>query len=138
MTQKKDKPDFSKQAEELRKEVKVEEKIALIADLEGAYCELDHSGDPEGRRRAVNYFMLKKLDGTMDAIPICEYCMEELMKTENGQDFEWYLLVCTQCGATKWLYKANCKNDYPEQVHFIRSCPNCDFRYMDVASDKTQ
>ena len=115
--------------------IKPEEKFNLLADLDGIKCELDHSGDPEGSRPAVNYMMLQLASGETVALPICKYCEYELSR---GEDFEWYLLICTKCSTTKWLYKANCKNDYPEQVHFIKSCPECDFRYMHLETDKIQ
>ena len=115
-------------------DVKLEEKIALLADLDGTFCELDHSGDPEGKRKAVNYMMLKLVSGETVALPICEYCNYELEKGNQG-DFEWYLLVCTQCQSTKWLYKKNCINNYKEQVHFIESCPECNFMYQNVLTD---
>lgn len=118
--------------------VKIEEKINLLADLDGTLCELDHSGDPNGQRQAINYMMLKTVSGEMIALPICEYCEYELNKGVNGEDFEWYLLVCIKCGATKWLYKDNCINKYDEQVHFIKSCPNCDFKYSNLETDKIQ
>ena len=97
-------------------------KLSLLAELDGLQCELDHSGDPEGKRRAVNYFMLQLLDGTLLSIPVCEYCAFEL---NRESDFEQYLLYCLKCGETKQLYKNNCKNKEYDQVNFIKSCPKC-------------
>jgi len=115
-------------------DVALEEKMALLADLDGTMCELDHSGDPQKGRKAVNYMMLKLVSGEIVALPVCEFCNDELEKGQTG-DFEWYLLICTQCQSTKWLYKENCLNDYPKQVHFIKSCPECDFMYQNVITD---
>ena len=118
--------------------VKPEEKLNLLADLDGINCELDHSGDPEGTRPAVNYMMLQCVSGAMIALPICKYCQHELAKGQESEDFDWYLLVCTKCNTTKWLYKSSCKHAYPEQVHFIRSCPECDMMFSDVATETIQ
>ena len=118
--------------------IKPEEKMNLLADLDGINCELDHSGDPDAPRKAVNYMMLQCVSGATIALPICEYCQEELIKGQLGDGFQWYLLVCTKCSATKWLYKDSCKNDYPEQVHFIKSCPECDLMFSDVITSNIQ
>jgi len=119
-------------------DIKLEEKINLLADLDGIKCELDHSGDPEGSRPAVNYLMLELVSGEKVALPICEYCDHELQKGSNKEPFEWYLLICQGCQRTKWLYKDSCKNDYPEQIHFVKTCPECDFAYQTVISDTIQ
>lgn len=98
-------------------------KVTLLAGMEGLICELDHSGDPEKERPAVNYFMLQLRTGTLLSIPICEYCAYELSR--SADDFEWYLVYCENCGESKWLYKDNCKNKTYDQVNFVKSCPSC-------------
>jgi hypothetical protein len=122
----------------MNNKIKLEEKIVLLAELDGIKCELDHSGDPKGQRQAVNYLMLELKSGETIALPICGYCDYELQKGYKNEPFEWYLLICQNCQSTKWLYKDNCKNDYPEQIHFVHTCPDCDFMYQNISSDIIQ
>jgi hypothetical protein len=68
--------------------IQLEEKIALSADLENTYCELDHSGDFQGNRKAVNYMMLDLVHGEKITIPICEYCLHKLVRGQEKQKFE--------------------------------------------------
>ena len=113
----------------MKKENKIqaEQKLALLSDLDGVECDLNHDCyTEEVNKQAVNYIMLKLVSSDYVALPICYLCMEELDKSEKGLDYDWVLLICTKCCSTKWINKRTLKKEYKEQVNFLVKCPECE------------
>ncbi len=87
-----------------------------------ATCELDHAGDPRGPGPypAENTLMIDAGQGLI-AVHTCSLCASSLAETNS----DWYLFICFNCMATKWVHKTDLHRDYTEQIVGMDECPNC-------------
>ena len=113
---------------------KIEEKVALLADLDSTdtFCMLKHQDKME--RVASDYIIIPlgdKNDPVIDVvdelvIPLCSECI-------NGfQDQDWLLIFCIKCMASQWVYKPIAKLDYRNKIMdysyngiVLNGCPEC-------------
>ena len=102
------------------------DRLALLADLATANCELKHyAGAPPCR--AVDYIVLPVgyRDGACEvavrevAIPVCAECADSL------QGDEWTLLYCIECNSSQWIARAKARLKYRHHLIWLRGCPEC-------------
>lgn len=91
-------------------------------DQKTATCVLDHFGDPRKTPdlRATNTLMLKVENGYIP-LHVCGVCEHSL----NEENSEWYLFICFNCVATKWVHQNYIHRTYTEQIVGMNECPNC-------------
>ncbi len=105
------------------------DRIRLLADLEGEFCELNHG--PDTRKEdfpAADYIVLpvgytenEIEDVTVRdlVIPVCFECAQALIGSE------WTLLYCFDCGDSRWVCRELAKNSYRHHILWLRGCPDC-------------
>lgn len=114
------------------------DKLALLAELEYAHCELNHGPDIDNTSfPAVDYITIpigksKEKDKHL-LIPVCMECLKGLKSDK------WVLIYCLECNASKWIYKSLAKLDYVNKsktLHYhllgIEGCPECSNKIKNI------
>lgn len=109
------------------------EKLALLANLEEEFCELNHGPDTHHLKiPAVDYIVQPFGYNTSDieqvsvrdmVVPVCLDCALAL----RGD--EWTLLYCFECCSSQWISRERSKNRYRHQILWLRGCPGCAYEF---------
>lgn len=112
------------------------EKVGLRALLSAEVCGLNHG--PERATQPATDWLVVPLGLTNElnvsevhqelTIPVCNECLNELMKNES----EWVLLYCLDCCSSQWVARSLSRlswvNKQTLQLHkvlWLRGCPCC-------------
>ena len=100
------------------------ERLVLLAELEGEYCELHH----KNKHHAVDYIVqpfgyreseVVEVEKYERVIPICKECQALMCNND------WTLLYCFSCGESRWIHRPTAKNKYRHNILWLRGCPEC-------------
>lgn len=107
------------------------ERLATLSDLYGETCHIPHGmwecEDPTAIDVLVIPIGYEESPGIEVqkrelTIPICKDCRDTLY----GNDPEWLLFVCTECGNAQWKLRVLLNNNYPSGVlQTMKCCPWC-------------
>lgn len=108
------------------------DRVALLAELDGALCELNHKNDPSGVPRAIDFLVVPIGDSEGVVvreltIPICAACARTLADEAS----DWTLLYCLDCCASQWIARSLARLDYvtnaglTTRVLWLKGCPSC-------------
>lgn len=110
------------------------DKVELLQDLnDGTLCDLNHGkGYKDEDILAIDYITIplglvkENKIITHIVLAVCEDCVKAL------QDPEWVLLVCKDCGQTRWVWRKYSKLDFvnresglPYKIILMEGCPDC-------------
>lgn len=105
------------------------DKLHLLAELPGEFCELNHG--PDTRREdfpAVDYLVMpfgyteseaEEVSVRDLVVPVCRECAEALL----GE--EWTLAYCFECCSSHWISRRHARLQYRHHVLWLRGCPHC-------------
>ena len=105
------------------------DQLALLAELYGETCQLNHGCWHPEDPRAIDYLVIPigynesqdvQVQTREITIPICKDCQETLYE----DDGTWLLFVCTNCSHSKWAVRDLLRNQYPPGVlQPMKYCP---------------
>ena len=97
-------------------------KMALLADLEGVRCSLNHGPGiepPEAVNYIIQYLGEENACKSEVALSICKECCDAL------QGDEWTLLFCLECSESQWVCRELARKHYRHHIIWSKGCPKC-------------
>lgn len=116
------------------------DRLALLAELTGEHCGLNHG--PETRPEehpACNYLVvpfgyqkssLEDVAVREMVIPVCHECAVALSRDE------WTLLYCFECSNSRWVHRELARNNYRHHILWLRGCPDCTKKFGGLYFDE--